>query len=625
MKALPQRPGPSGSRVIKKRASIPQLGDGLLTVFNHDNTPTKCTAYIGSQLPITLTSSNLNRLVKSTHSTDNIISIITPSVCSDEDVVLIGNFSQSADSKASSRFSFRSDNPRGDETPPTTLTGDDSFFFSDGETTLGSLSPGLINGEAFFGPESTLLSTSGSTDTAMKTKHHPLTTAFLAGKEKKHVGLRSTQHDLVAKPSASLEFAPIGTCFDYTSTEANAASQETPNAESLHCIVRGFLATTMKSKSASPSITDPQLSSALTPKVSNKLNPFWEPQRIFEFYIKGAITFEKAKETANRCGYSEVIHIIDKAEALRKENSSLHISDIINKVVSEVGIRAADHRAAFLAPAPLQQDQHDVAHDNFMLKLATYSAQDINTKPAKLLHIFVDMSNIHIGFCNSWKASQGIPVDRRVRAPAFNYKILACIMERNRAAKKKVLASSVACHVVNRTQWPQHFVDAEKQGYKTRILNRVQKISPAIKVGRKRKTSRQEPSTVYPSTVATSGDESAEDFARAGYETRNGEQGVDEILHLNMMDSILDDMQEPGTMILATGDAAQAEFSPGFLEYATRALALNWNLELVTWKSTISSSWTSRAFRDKHGERFRIIYLDEFLEELNADLCASLA
>lgn len=123
----------------------------------------------------------------------------------------------------------------------------------------------------------------------------------------------------------------------------------------------------------------------------------------------------------------------------------------------------------------------------------------------------------------------------------------------------------------------------------------------------------------------TSGDESSEDTTRASYETRNGEQGVDEILHLNMMNSILDDMQEPGYMVLATGDAAQAEFSEGFLEYANRALSQGWNLELVTWKSTISSAWMNPAFRSKHGEHFRIIYLDDFLEELNADLRPSLA
>ena len=132
------------------------------------------------------------------------------------------------------------------------------------------------------------------------------------------------------------------------------------------------------------------------------------------------------------------------------------------------------------------------------------------------------------------------------------------------------------------------------------------------------------PGAAQLANAITSGDESGEDVTRLGYETRNGEQGVDEILHLNMMNSILDDMREPGTMVLATGDAAQAEFSEGFLEYAIRALSQGWNLELVTWKRTISSAWVDPAFKNKFEGHFRIIYLDNFLEELNADLSPSL-
>ncbi|KAI1117824.1 hypothetical protein F5Y14DRAFT_402089 [Nemania sp. NC0429] len=284
------------------------------------------------------------------------------------------------------------------------------------------------------------------------------------------------------------------------------------------------------------------------------------------------------------------------------------------------GFLGTEARAKGLIPLIPEPNQYEKIHENFRLKLATHSAQDACAGAVKPLHVFVDMSNIHIGFCNSWKVSQNIPVDRRVRAPAFNFKVLASIMERDRPAKKRVLASSVASHVVSRTQWPQHFVDAEKQGYKTSILSRVQKISP-IKARRRRKTSStQAPGVTHPSSVVTSGDESAEGLDSACYHTRNGEQGVDEILHLNMMNSILDDMQEPGSMVLATGDAAQAEFSEGFLEYATRALSQGWNIELVTWKAAISAAWVNPAFRDKYGNRFRVIYLDNFIEELNADI-----
>ncbi|KAJ8109450.1 hypothetical protein ONZ43_g6132 [Nemania bipapillata] len=356
---------------------------------------------------------------------------------------------------------------------------------------------------------------------------------------------------------------------------------------------------------------------------SSKARLFWDPPRIFEFYVSGEITPEKARETAKRNGLPDVIPVIDGAEALKKKQPSLHVSDVITKAANEGDLGAFSRPQEIPAATP-ERKQADTIRDNLMFKLNTYGIRDGAADCTKPLHIFVDMSNIHIGFCNSWKISQNIPIDRRVRAPAFNFKVLASIMERNRPAKKKVLASSVPSHVVSRTQWPQHFVDAERQGYKTNILSRVQKVSP-IKVGRRRKASTQGPGVVQPANIVTSGDESTEDLGRTRYGTRNGEQGVDEILHLNMMNSILDDMQEPGSMILATGDAAQAEFSEGFLEYATRALSQGWNLELVTWKATISSAWKNPVFRNKYRERFRIIYLDDFLGELNADLCPSLS
>ncbi|KAI0450307.1 hypothetical protein F5B21DRAFT_508368 [Xylaria acuta] len=618
MKAFPQRPGPGGSRVTKKRPSVPHLGDGLLRVFSPNVTVTKSAAYTEPEVSATLTSSNLSQLARSTHPDGDFVLTGSPSTCSDEDIILIRTPNRSMNSNSPSRLSYGSGTPWDADTPPTTLTGDESFFSSDGEITLDSSSPTPVNNKAVSNLKSTLSPTYKSYDPAPRTKLlSPITFSF-SEKEGNTHSPRAIVRRPTGKSSELFETVPV-----YTTVETVPTAEIVPNAESLHGIVRGFLASETKAKSASPSITGSQQPLSPTLEAANKAKPFWDPERIFEFYIKGAITPAKAKETAKRNGYLDVIPVINEAEALKKKNPSLHISDIITIAGNEGNFGVLDQPTEISAAAS-QRDQHDTTYHDFMLKLATYNAEDNSVGSMKPLHIFVDMSNIHIGFCNSWKISQNIPVERRIRAPAFNFKVLASIMERNRAAKKKVLASSVASHIVSRTQWPQHFVDAEKQGYKTSILSRVQKVSP-VKAGRRRKTSVQGPSVAYPPNLVTSGDESAEDTARASYETRNGEQGVDEILHLNMMNSILDDMQEPGCMILATGDAAQAEFSEGFLEYANRALSQGWNLELVTWKATISSAWMNSTFRSKHGERFRIIYLDDFLEELNADIRPSLA
>ncbi|KAI1419178.1 hypothetical protein F5Y12DRAFT_794470 [Xylaria sp. FL1777] len=606
MKASPQRPGPSGSRVIKKRSPIPRLGDGLPAVFAHDAAPLNSTAHTESEVSTTLTSTNLIRLAKSTCSSNDFVLVGTLSVCSDEDIVLIGTPNRPMHSTSSSRLSTRSCTPRGDETPPTTLTGDDSFFSSDGETTL-NLSP-LVGDQPF--------SSSASPPT-----HRPEDINSLEFPPKKEETPHSSHHVAyhpVNKPSELFDPAPY-----LTNALTISADGIIPDVEALHGIVRGFLATETKAESIPSSTMEPREPPTFIPTTPDKSKPFWEPQRIFEFYIKGAITPEKAKETAKRFGYPHAIPVIDEIERLKKINPSLDVSDIITKAANEGTLGGFTLLTDVSAVTP-QRDLYNATNRKFKLKLATCSAEGGSTNTTKPLHIFVDMSNIHIGFCNSWKISQNIPLDHRIRAPAFNFKVLACIMERNRAVKKKVLASSVASHVVSRAQWPQHFIDAEQQGYKTSILSRVQKVSP-IKAGRRRKASPQGSSTAHLATTITSGDESAEDVARIGYETRNGEQGVDEILHLNMMNSILDNMGEPGSMILATGDAAQAEFSEGFLEYATRALSQGWTLELVTWKRTISSAWIDPAFRNQFEGRFRVVYLDDFLEELNADLCPLLA
>ncbi|KAI1340650.1 hypothetical protein F5Y15DRAFT_414964 [Xylariaceae sp. FL0016] len=258
------------------------------------------------------------------------------------------------------------------------------------------------------------------------------------------------------------------------------------------------------------------------------------------------------------------------------------------------------------------QAEHDQKQSDFKRKLDIPKAQDVSfTGP---LHVFVDMSNIFIGFVNSWKISQGIPIHQWIKAPKFNFHVLALIMERHRPVQKRVLAGSVG----EQNKKPQYFKDARTSGYQTNIFGRVRKASP----GNTRRRTGVSP-------WATSGDESVDDMMTwAGLpqsaQTRNAEQGVDENLHLNIMNSILDCLDCPSTIVLATGDAAEAEFSEGFLSYAERSLDKGWKLELITWKSTISSAWARLSATDKYADRFRIIFLDDFIHELNGDILPSI-
>ena len=93
------------------------------------------------------------------------------------------------------------------------------------------------------------------------------------------------------------------------------------------------------------------------------------------------------------------------------------------------------------------------------------------------------------------------------------------------------------------------------------------------------------------------------------------EQGVDEVLHLKILESVVDS-DEPGTMVLATGDAAQAEYSEGFMAMAERALKKGWCVELVSWSKNISAMYTRKEWTQAWGERFRIVTLDDYAEEL---------
>ncbi|KAK5001431.1 hypothetical protein LTR39_006966, partial [Cryomyces antarcticus] len=93
------------------------------------------------------------------------------------------------------------------------------------------------------------------------------------------------------------------------------------------------------------------------------------------------------------------------------------------------------------------------------------------------------------------------------------------------------------------------------------------------------------------------------------------EQGVDEILHLKILESIVD-TETPSTVVLATGDAAEAEYSQGFMRMVERALTKGWKVELVSWSKNISGAYKRQDFLRQWGDRFRIIELDDYAEEL---------
>ena len=77
--------------------------------------------------------------------------------------------------------------------------------------------------------------------------------------------------------------------------------------------------------------------------------------------------------------------------------------------------------------------------------------------------------------------------------------------------------------------------------------------------------------------------------------------------------------EKQGTLVLATGDAQPAKYSDGFFAYAERALKMGWHVEVASWKNSLSSHWRDSEWTAKWADRFSIIELDSFMDELLAN------
>ena len=214
------------------------------------------------------------------------------------------------------------------------------------------------------------------------------------------------------------------------------------------------------------------------------------------------------------------------------------------------------------------------------------------------IHVFVDASNIMIGFHDSLKLTRGLSPESRIRRQPLSFHNLSLILERGRPTAKRVLVGSDNFSAIQ---------EAKLLGYETNILDRVHKakeLTPRQKRWRNR------------NLIGTSGPSSGSETATATHTSERWvEQGVDEILHLKMLESLVD-VKSPSTIVLATGDAAQAEYSQGFLKMVERALERGWKVELVSFRHNTSGAYKKAEFRSQWGKSFKTIELDEFVEEL---------
>lgn len=152
-------------------------------------------------------------------------------------------------------------------------------------------------------------------------------------------------------------------------------------------------------------------------------------------------------------------------------------------------------------------------------------------------------------------------------------------------------------------------LEAEKYGYELNILERVLKQKDPTPPKKK-------PRGNGNGYATTSGHSSGSDGTFISTNAVS-EQGVDEILQMKLLESLVD-TQKPSTIVLASGDAAEAEYSGGFLKNVERALNKGWKVELVAWSTGLSQEYRSRDFLQRWKGMFEVILLDDFSEELLA-------
>ncbi|EMD36562.1 hypothetical protein CERSUDRAFT_124335 [Gelatoporia subvermispora B] len=244
-----------------------------------------------------------------------------------------------------------------------------------------------------------------------------------------------------------------------------------------------------------------------------------------------------------------------------------------------------------------------------------------------LIHVFVDHSNILIGFLTYLRRHL-----RHLHRPVkhMSHAALALILERGRPITRRVLVTSSPLY--------QPMESAVQLGYEVRIYARVpdtgdgpdrQKYTsssggeyaasppkyrgrkgPPFSRGHSRKGSAKD--------GATSESDHGGNGPGASTRVRYREQGVDELLQLKLHQALaeVDDVPPGATIVLATGDGNVGQFSEeGFLGVVRTALKKGWRVELYAWEGGLSRAWM-REFGEAWKGRFEIHMLDRYAVEL---------
>lgn len=238
---------------------------------------------------------------------------------------------------------------------------------------------------------------------------------------------------------------------------------------------------------------------------------------------------------------------------------------------------------------------------------STYDQRLGEENPSQLVdgtHIFIDWSNFFVGCRSTVRDLRNLGPRERLRF-SLNFERVKFLLERKRDIRSRHLAGSRGTHKFANDQ-----LDSIRlKGYDVMC---PQRIPTALHRGW---------NSDYDSYTSDCSVSDSDHSRKAVWDTANswGEQCVDELLQLKMAKEIIQSStsKRTGVMVLATGDANDAEFSKGgFLGMVTNALESGWCVELHSFSSSISSAWRDPAFAARWGDRFTYHILDDFAELL---------
>ncbi|EQK97543.1 hypothetical protein OCS_06744 [Ophiocordyceps sinensis CO18] len=216
------------------------------------------------------------------------------------------------------------------------------------------------------------------------------------------------------------------------------------------------------------------------------------------------------------------------------------------------------------------------------------------------VHVFLDMSNINISFQQTLRAKYSIDASARFTPlPSLDLGFLSEVLVRGR----RVVALNAGCSVLPGKPAPRFLKELRDRGYHVDLRERKRVVAGPARLSRRR---------------AGAGVSSSDEMSAGVGTVRHVEDLVDETLQTRIAESVMEYFRAQGTLVIATGDAQPAKYSDGFFTYAERALKMGWNVEVVSWRGSLSSYWRSSEWTGRWGNRFRIIELDEFVDDLLA-------